>query len=42
MREVDPVKGSDQTLFDLGFLELDMFLRDRIIFPLRDLVGHRA
>lgn len=29
-------------LLDLGFFELDMLLRNRIIFPLRDLVGHCA
>ena len=42
MREVDPVKGSDQTLFDLGFLELDMLLCDGVIFAHGQLVGHGA
>src|SRR5690606_24249599 len=29
-------------LLDLGFLELDVFARDRIVLALGQLVGHRA
>lgn len=33
---------SKPILLDLGFLEFDMLFGNRIIFALRDLVGHRA
>jgi hypothetical protein len=34
--------GTDQGLLDLGFLELDMLLGNRVVLGLRHLVRHRT